>query len=475
MNDQWEVNIVGEGYEDPEQLLANDRNWRIHPLNQQEVMESVFDTIGWIGKVKVNRRTSEEWGQDQNVATVLDGHLRVKLAMRRGQTSVPVEYVDLDPTQEALALATLDPIGAMAVTDPEMLRGLMDDIPEMDESVQAMLEELTLSLNRENGDEGGEGGGESGNKREAPDLDKLLEKWGVEMGDIWVFPAQDDDGVHYFIVGDSRGEEVREKLSALDIRIDGAIFSPPYANQREDHYESVGPDEFNDWFVAVHDLIKDFLAENGSMLINIKDFSKDKIRNTYVHRLVIFIEELRWGSQDNPSQWFYLDEYCWERGGIPGDPKRMGKLKNQWEPVFWFAKRTNPMFFPERVMHETDDAILDDNWQGTAGDNQGTGSVMGDRKRGKGFAYAGNRLKIHQRSELWGHPAAYPPELPMFFMELNSDPKHRWLDLFGGSGSTMIAAEKTSRLSVLVDNSPKYVAGAIERYFEEFGIEPKKL
>ncbi len=40
----------------------------------------------------------------------MDGHLRVALALSSNQKSIPVEYVELSESEEAEALATIDPI-----------------------------------------------------------------------------------------------------------------------------------------------------------------------------------------------------------------------------------------------------------------------------------------------------------------------------------------------------------------------------
>ncbi len=100
----WRSRIVGSGDEAPDQLLANPGNWRTHPANQRAALRGSLDTVGWVQQVMVNRRTG----------FVVDGHARVALAISRNEPSVPVLYVDLSPEEEALVLATLDPIGAMA-------------------------------------------------------------------------------------------------------------------------------------------------------------------------------------------------------------------------------------------------------------------------------------------------------------------------------------------------------------------------
>ncbi len=73
---------------------------------------------------------------------VVDGHARVALALRRGEPSVPVLYVDLSPDEEALVLATLDPISAMAERDDEKLRELLADVHVDDDALLALLADL---------------------------------------------------------------------------------------------------------------------------------------------------------------------------------------------------------------------------------------------------------------------------------------------------------------------------------------------
>jgi hypothetical protein len=106
VNAAWRNRIVGQGTEAPEQLLANPRNWRVHGKTQQAALNGVLDEVGWVQQILVNQRTGH----------VVDGHLRVTLALRRNEPTVPVIYVDLTEQEEALVLATLDPIGALAGT-----------------------------------------------------------------------------------------------------------------------------------------------------------------------------------------------------------------------------------------------------------------------------------------------------------------------------------------------------------------------
>jgi hypothetical protein len=128
----WRNRITGSGEEAPDQLLANPANWRIHPKAQQDALAGALDAVGWVQQVLVNRRTG----------FVVDGHARVALALSRGEPSVPVLYVDLDLDEEALVLATLDPLGAMAGRDDEKLRALLADVTVDDAGLLALLGDL---------------------------------------------------------------------------------------------------------------------------------------------------------------------------------------------------------------------------------------------------------------------------------------------------------------------------------------------
>ena len=127
----WRNRIVGHGEEDAEKLLANPRNWRIHPKHQQDALSGVLDEVGWVQSVIVNRQTG----------FVVDGHLRVAMAISKGE-KVPVVYVDLDPAEEALVLATLDPLSGLSVPDYEQLESLIDGISVGTEAVATLLEDL---------------------------------------------------------------------------------------------------------------------------------------------------------------------------------------------------------------------------------------------------------------------------------------------------------------------------------------------
>ena len=131
----WKTRIIGHGNEDPNDLLANPRNWRIHPKAQQDALAGALDQVGWVQQVTVNKTTGH----------LVDGHLRVELALRREEPTVPVTYVELTPEEEGLVLASLDPIAAMAATDKEQLARLLHEVSANDAALVQALADLASS------------------------------------------------------------------------------------------------------------------------------------------------------------------------------------------------------------------------------------------------------------------------------------------------------------------------------------------
>lgn len=117
---------------DPKTLVPNEKNWRRHPDAQRAALNGALNELGWVGVVTVNRTTGN----------LVDGHLRRDAALERGEKGVPAIFVELSEQEEALMLASLDSIGALAVTDRDQLDALLGTIEVEDES----LREFLLSL-----------------------------------------------------------------------------------------------------------------------------------------------------------------------------------------------------------------------------------------------------------------------------------------------------------------------------------------
>lgn len=132
----WQNRLVGSGTENPFDLLANPDNWRIHPEHQQKNLESLLDEVGYVQSVIVNRRSGN----------LVDGHLRVMLAIRREEPEIPVDYVDLTDDEEKLALATLDPITDMARANSYLFQQLLEQVSTGNPALMEYLDQFAQEI-----------------------------------------------------------------------------------------------------------------------------------------------------------------------------------------------------------------------------------------------------------------------------------------------------------------------------------------
>ena len=77
------------------------------------------------------------------------------------------------------------------------------------------------------------------------------------------------------------------------------------------------------------------------------------------------------------------------------------------------------------------------------------------------------------RSEL--HPTTKPVELVERAIRNSSLPGERVLDLFVGSGTTLIAAERAERTCLAMEFDPRYAQVALERWSSFSGQTPQRV
>ena len=101
--------------------------------NLEEALKGAIEEIGIIDDVTENI----------NTGTVVDGHMRITLAMREGDhTVLPYKLVNLTPEEEDYALLTKDPITVMANAEKEQLSNLLEEVKSGNSVVQQMLSEM---------------------------------------------------------------------------------------------------------------------------------------------------------------------------------------------------------------------------------------------------------------------------------------------------------------------------------------------
>jgi hypothetical protein len=131
----YDNKIVGHEMVPPDQLLANPLNFRIHSKVQKDAMRAMLREIGWLDEIIVNR----------NSGVLVNGHMRVDIALSDDEPFVPVRYVDLSEEEENLALATFDNVAALAGTDRDQLESLLESTFTKDDDLADFLRSLQPS------------------------------------------------------------------------------------------------------------------------------------------------------------------------------------------------------------------------------------------------------------------------------------------------------------------------------------------
>src|SRR5438093_5877819 len=112
-------------------LQANPSNWRRHPDGQRSALRGLLREIGYADALLARREG------DQLV--LIDGHLRRSLDPEQ---VIPVLVLDVSEAEADTLLATLDPLAALATSDPEALASLLERVHTSSRAVQDLLESL---------------------------------------------------------------------------------------------------------------------------------------------------------------------------------------------------------------------------------------------------------------------------------------------------------------------------------------------
>lgn len=82
---------------------------------------------------------------------------------------------------------------------------------------------------------------------------------------------------------------------------------------------------------------------------------------------------------------------------------------------------------------------------------------------------------INKKNGKTGHPTEKPVEVPATAIEHSSVKNQTVLDLFGGSGSTLIACEQLNRTCYMMELDPKYIDVIIDRWEKFTGQKAVKI
>jgi site-specific DNA-methyltransferase (adenine-specific)/site-specific DNA-methyltransferase (cytosine-N4-specific) len=250
-------------------------------------------------------------------------------------------------------------------------------------------------------------------------------------------------------LGDSK-----EELKLLsDNSIDLIVTSPPYADQRMGTYGGIPHEKYVEWFLPISEQLLRVLKPTGTFVLNIKEKVVNGERSTYVMELIIAMRK---------QGWLWTEEFIWhKKNSYPG--KWPNRFRDSWERLLQFNKDRKFHMYQEAVMVPMGD------WAKTrlkrlsetdkTRDNSRVGSGFGknisnwlDRDK----AYPTNVLHLATECNNKNHSAAFPEELPEWFIKLFTKENDTVLDPFMGSGTTLFVANRMRRNSIGIDNVPEY-------------------
>jgi site-specific DNA-methyltransferase (adenine-specific) len=250
-------------------------------------------------------------------------------------------------------------------------------------------------------------------------------------------------------LGDSR--EVLKKFPIGYFNI--IVTSPPYADARFNHYDSIKPDDYVDFILSFHEQFWRVLADDGSFVLNVKD----RIVNGVRHRFV-------WDTIEALSKhgWLCVDDYLWIKpNAMPGFwPNR---LRDEWEYCFHMTKQKHFAMYQDEVRKPigkwAEKRLAKLTGKSNGRHNSENRSGFGRDLRNwvnKSTVLPGNTVTVPLVGKNMEHPAVFPVGLPEFFIKLFTKPGDIILDPFAGSGSTGVAAEELKRNVVLIDSKTEY-------------------
>ncbi|MBZ0179851.1 MAG: site-specific DNA-methyltransferase [Melioribacteraceae bacterium] len=306
-------------------------------------------------------------------------------------------------------------------------------------------------------------------------------------------------------------DDCQRKLKEFDNNSIDLIFtSPPYADSRKDSYGGIHPNNYVEWFLPITEELHRVLKVDGTFVLNIKEKVVNGERHTYV---IDLIKEMR------KQGWLWTEEFIWhKKNSHPG--KWPNRFRDGWERLLQFNKSKKFNMYQEEVM------VPVGSWAKSRLKNLSkTDKTRDNSKSGSGFGknvsnwldrthvYPDNVLELDEIKRITdlpeedliriielvkgltseellpsnvlhlatvcnnkGHSAAFPDELPEWFIKLFTKKNDVVLDPFMGSGTTVIVADRLKRIGLGIEIVKDYYKLAKQNLIKQQPVllEPKE-
>ncbi len=348
---------------------------------------------------------------------IIAGHGRVMAAKKLGLKTVPTIKLDHLTENQRRALVIADnKIAENAGWDEELLRLELQNLADEDFDLDLLgfddveLDDLLTSLDDD----------------EAAALDENIpevqENPVSRTGDVWIM------GEHRLLCGDSTSEADMKKLMAGELA-DMVFTDPPYnvnyGDTAKDKLRSKGGAKAGRKIMN-DNLGDDFEAFLTAACKNMLDHTKGAL---YICMSSSELDTLQSAFRNAGGKWSTF--IIWAKNTFT-----LGRsdYQRQYEPILYGWKDGNDRYW------------------------------CGARDQGDVWFY-----NKPQKNDL--HPTMKPVDLVVRGIKNSSKTLDIVLDPFGGSGSTLIAAEHTGRQARLIELDPKYVDVIVRRWQEMTGLQ----
>lgn len=394
---------------DAAKLVPNPKNPNTHPAAQIQALGRIIRQTGWRQPITVSKLSG----------FIVKGHGRLSAALLEGLKEVPVDYQNYANAAEEYAdLVADNRIAELAEIDQKLLADIFADIDTgeipmeltgyTEDEVESLVTALSEALHNDLT--------EPDDIPDIPEPERVI----TQRGDLWIL------GRHRVVCGDATNEKDRELL------LDGAqpeilLTDPPYCSggfqESGKVTGSIGSNQQDGKGGTIQPTISsDNLSTRGYQVLMKAVLGAVDVKVAYIFtdwRMWVYLFDLVEGSGLGVRNMI-----VWNKKS-PG----MGNGWRAQHELVMFAHRTKPKW---------------DN-------HKGYGNVLEATR-------SGNEL----------HPTQKPVEILEKLLD-NTEWAEGVLDTFGGSGTTLIAAESAGQPSFIMEMEPGFVDVIVQRYIKTTG------
>ncbi|CAK0764701.1 Methyltransferase [uncultured Gammaproteobacteria bacterium] len=394
---------------------------------------------------------------------IIAGHGRLLAAQQLGLAEVPVVIAShLTETQRRAYVIADNQLTLSSRWDDELLAGMLHELNSESFDLDLLgfsaeqLDELMAPLTDD--EEPATASDVDGAEDDVPEPPAQPVS---RTGDLWLL------GEHRLLCGDSTDPKVVARLMAGEVSA-LCFTSPPYGNQRQ--YTTGGIGDWDKLMEGVFRNLSLAMANDGQVLVNLGLIHRDGEWQPYWEG---WIEWMR------SQGWRRFGFYTWDQGpGIPGDWG--GRFAPSNEFIFHFNKKNRkpnkivPCKYAGQHTHRRADGR-------PTGMREADGTV-------NAWTQADEVTQSHRipdsvirivRHKARGieveHPAVFPVLLVEHVMAAFTDQGDVCYEPFGGSGTSIVAAERIGRRCRAIDLAPEYCDVAVRRWNKLYPDQPARL